>query len=278
MNQAKKYKITTNILVIILMVIMVGGYLIHKELKHEMDQLKSEKLAETRNWVHMQFMYTYSLDVDLANILASNSASYRKKYLADAHESASYMAHSHWFYPAPTILNHFQLNLVEPFWRQTANYLGYLLHDGGETLTKLQLQNLLKMRDYTLKTVPVMRQLKDNVMYGPHVDEVPSEEMSRLIATLTAKLDSNPTIGDKDKSFNDYQYSLYPYKPAQVLVFKNEKRVHKEELQTKVKSFMNLVWKDEKDNQVTSSGGGGHRSLGIASGSGPAMARRCFMK
>ncbi|RKP53126.1 hypothetical protein D7Z26_15465 [Cohnella endophytica] len=255
MNQTSRTKMITILFAFLLIGITVYGYKKHKELKQELDQLQSEKLQSTRNWVQMQMMYAETVDLDLANILASNSASYRKKYLKAAYESASYMANIHWFNPSPTILNDFQYNRAEPFWRQTASYLGYLLDDGAETLTKLQRQNLLKMRNFTLKTGPAMHQIHENVMYGPHVKEVPADELSRRLTSLTNELDSNPLIGDKEPLFNEYLYKLHPYRP-QVDVFKNDKRVYKEQLQSKVKSFMDLLWKDKSDNQITSSGGG----------------------
>lgn len=236
----------------LLMGIMVYGYTVHKELKQE---IQSEKLESTHSWVQMQLMYAEKVDFYIANILASNSASYRIKYLKDAYESSSYMAKSHWFNPAPTILYDFQSYRSEPFWSQTASYLGYLVDDDAETLTKIQKKNLLKMRNYTLKTTSVMHQIKEKLLFGPHVNEVPTEELGRLINSLTNELDSNPAIGDKEPLFNEYLYRLNPYQPL-VQVFNKDKRIHKEELQSKVKSFMNLLWKDKSDNQITSSGGG----------------------
>jgi hypothetical protein len=263
LNQASRYKITTILLALLLMGIMVYGYMVNKELKQRLDQVQIEKLEATRRWVQMQMMYPETVDFDLANILAANSASYRKKYLKAAYESASFMANSYWFNPSPATLNDFQSNRAEPFWRQTASYLGYLLDDGAETLTKLQRQNLLKMRNFTLKTVPVMHQINENVLYGPHVNEVPTEELSQLITALTNELDSNPLIGNKEPLFNEYLYKLNPYQPHEhVDVFKKDNRVHKEELQSKVKSFMSLLWKDKRDNQITSSGGGGTPEFG----------------
>lgn len=255
MNQARRIKITTILIAFLLIGIIIYGYMKHKELKQELDQLQSEKLYNTRMWAQLQMMNTETLDFDLANVLASDSATYRRKYLKAAYESASFMTNMNWFNPSPTILYDFQSNHSEPFWGQTARYLGYLIDDSAETLTEVQRQNVLKMRNFLLKTAPALHEINENVLYGPHVkNEVPSEELSRRITSLTNELDSNPSIGDKEPLFNEYLYQLNPYQP-QVQVFKKEVRVHKEELQSKVKSFMNILWKDKRDNQITLRGG-----------------------
>ncbi|GIP25764.1 hypothetical protein J23TS9_08940 [Paenibacillus sp. J23TS9] len=256
MNQARRTKMTTLLIAFLLIGIIIYGYMKHKELKQELDQLQSEKLNNTRLWFQLQMMNTETLDFDLANVLSSNSAAYRQKYLKAAYESASFMTNMNWYTPTPTILYDFQSNRSGPFWSQTASYLGYLVDDSAETLTEVQRQNVLKMRNFILKTAPALHQINDSVLYGPHVkNEVPSEELSRRITSLTNELDSNPLIGDKEPLFNEYLYHLNPYQP-QVQAFKKEVRVHKEELQSKVESFMNVLWKDKRDKQVMSSGGG----------------------
>jgi hypothetical protein len=238
---------------------MVYGYMKHNELA----QMQREKLDSTRRWVLMQKVNTDELDIDLAKILASNSTSYRGKYLKEAHELASSMANMHWFNPSPEILYDFQFNHAQPFWIKTASYLGYLLDDRAETLTNVQRQNLLEMREFTLKTSSAMQQIIEKVMYGPHLNEVPTEELSRQITSLTNKFDSYPAFGSHEPLYNEYLYKLNPYQPYdQVHVFKNDKRMHKEELQLKVESFMSQLWKDQRGVQINQSGAGESNEFG----------------
>lgn len=257
MNQAKKYQLVSILLAVLLLGMLAYGYAVHRGLKQELDQLQREKLESTSRWVQMQQMYAQSLDYDLANILSSNSASYRGKHLKSAYESASYMANSHWFNPSVANLSDFQVSYAEPFWRQASSYLGYLLDENPELLTEIQRQSLLKMRDFTLKTIPVMHQINKEVLYKTQLTGVPEEELRPYLVSLMSKLQSMPSIGEKEPLFNEYLYKLNPYQPNKnQRVFNEEKRVQKEDLKSKVQSFMSVIWKDNKLVETTFSGGG----------------------
>ncbi|MGO4106402.1 PepSY1/2 domain-containing protein [Paenibacillus sp. YAF4_2] len=259
MNQARMYKIISIILALGLIGFMMYGHSLHKQL----NEYEKEKLQDTRTWVHMQMMYTEVLDRELANVLASNSSSYYKKYLKSAYDTASYMTKSSSFNPPSAVFSDFQFNYAESFWREAASYLGYLADDEADTLTEVQRQNLLEMRNYTLKTIPVMHQMFKDVLFAPHVTEVPSEELSQILTPLTNDIKPYLSFGDEEPLFNEYLYRLHPYQPHdKTLLFEKEKRIHKEELQTKVVSFMELLWKDKRDNQITSSGGGSAPDFG----------------
>lgn len=259
MNQARIYKIISLILALGLIGFMVRGHSLHKQL----DEFQLEKFQDTRTWVQRQEMYTGALDYELAQVLASNSSSYYKKHLKAAYDTASYMSKSSVYNPPSVVFSDFQFNYSESFWREAASYLGYLADDEADSLTEVQRQNLLEMRDYTLKTTSVMHQMVKNVLFVPHVTEVPSEELSELLTSLATELKSYPTFGNEEPLFNEYLYRLNPYQPHdQTLLFDKDKRIHKEELQAKVTSFMDLLWKNKSDNQVTSSGGGSAPDFG----------------
>ncbi|CAM3490529.1 PepSY1/2 domain-containing protein [Paenibacillus lupini] len=259
MNQARMYKIISIILSLGLIGFMMYGHSLHKQL----NEYEKEKLQDTRTWVQMHQMYTEDFDRDLANVLASNSSSYYKKYLKSAYDTASSLSKSNRFNPPSDVFSDFQYNYEDSMWSNAASYLGYLADDKADTLTEVQRQNLLEMRNYTLKTVPAMHQMVNNVLFVPNVTEVPSEELSELLTSLTNEIKPFPTFGDEEPLFNEYLYRLHPYQPHdKTLLFEKDKRIHKEELQTKVVSFMELLWKDKRDNQITSSGGGSAPDFG----------------
>ncbi|GLX66748.1 PepSY1/2 domain-containing protein [Paenibacillus glycanilyticus] len=256
MQREKIYKLAAFLLTVVLIGLIVYGYTVHKSTKRELEQLEKEQLYSAQRWVLMQYYDTQTLDYELANILSSNSASYRQKHLKTAYNTAISMDNAHWTVPSSISLSEYN-DRAETFWSQTESYLGYLIDDQAETLTEVQRKNLLMMREFTLQTLPVLKNISNTILLGPHVQSVPEKELSQVITNLRENMTFRFDIGDNEPSFNNYLYKLHPYQASnRNQIFSKEKRVHKEQLQSKVQSFMSLIWTNEQDNRITSSGGG----------------------